>query len=845
MKIQWLLATRYLRGRMQRSILTTLAISFGVAILFGMNSLIPPMLEGFRHSMYTSAGQVDLTIASASNSTFDQSTLKVIRETEGISQATEYLAKIVSLPASLGGASSTLSGVTSVNLTGVDPAEVEKTHIYSMLDGRFLTDTDTNAAVVSQALAANLKLAVGDPLKLPAANGNTTLNVVGIMNITSPNAVNQVVVPLATAQKMLRLAQQINSIDIIFTADANKQTVQTALTQKFGDSFKFGSVETGTEFTAALSLGNSIMWFFGVAALIMAAFIIFNTFRTLVAERRRDLGMLRAIGAKRNTLVGMILIESLLQGIIGTAVGLILGGLLTVVLLRVMGSFIGGFIHITIGGPVFSLTTFTISVLLGIGFTVASAYLPARSTLNISPLEALRPSLGALENRRMKNRAWVGMVLIAAAVAGLFLKDVGLTTIALLLFFVGLVLVAPALVRPVAVIFSRLFGFLFPRENELARENLSRQPGRAAITASSMMIGLALTVAVVGMVTSAKYGFMDYLEKSLGSDYLFMPTSLVLGNGNLGADPALAQKVSQIDGISGVTSLRLASSQINGASLEIIGINPVTYPQVSGLEFIHGNPQQSYAALANSRSIIVNGIFSSSYNVKIGDQVTLKTSHGEQVYKVVAVGMDYLNAKLATGYISQKNLLADFNVDTDVLILVDQAKNASVPAVMKALQQQASEYPAFTLLNAQTFKKSQEQLFSMVMIGLYMMAIVLTVPGLIATANTMSINVIERTREIGMLRAVGATRSQVRRLILAESLLLSALGSVLGVAIGLFLSDFIIKAMVMKGFKLDFYFPTNGIIIAIVAGLIVGILASLAPAQKAAHSQIVEALRYE
>jgi putative ABC transport system permease protein len=845
MRIQWLLATRYLRGRLQRSVLTTLAISFGVAILFGMNGLIPPMMDAFRHSMYTSAGQVDLTVSSASNSTFDQSVLATIAKTADVSQVTGYLSKSVTLPASLGGSTNSLSGVSSVNLTGVDPNQAQNTHVYSMLSGRFLTSADTNAVVISEVLAANLKMKVGDSLTLPSASGTTSFVVVGITNVTSPTAVDQVITPLETSQKALGLENQINSVDILVSADANRDTVQSTLAQELGDSFKFGSAETGTEFTAALSIGSSIMWFFGIAALLMAGFIIFNTFRTLVAERRRDLGMLRAIGAKRSTLQGMVIIESLLQGLLGTVIGLILGWLLTIGLLRVMSSFIDNYMHVSIGKATFSTSTFIVSALLGIGFSVASAYFPARSTLNVTPLEALRLALGAAENRRMRTRAWVGLAMMVVASGCLFFNNIGLTSVALLLFLTGLVLIAPALVRPVAIFFSRVFGFLSPRESTLARENLCRQPGRAAITASAMMIGLAVAIAIVGMVTSARYGFMSYLDKSLGSDYLFMPTSLVLGNGNQGADPALAQKVSQINGVSAVTTLRLAYSQIGDASLEVIGIDPVTYPQVSGLEFTSGDPQQAYSALGSGRSIIVNGIFSSTYKIHNGDSVTLKTSNGDQVYQVVGVGMDYLNAKLATGYISQKNLQDDFNVSTDVLIEINQAKNADKSQVTASLQKLAADYPAFTLLNAGSFKQSQEQLFSMVLIGLYALAFILTVPGLIAMGNTLSINVIERTREIGMLRAVGATRPQIHRLILAESLMLSILGSFMGVAVGLLLSNFIIKAMVIKGFKLDFYFPTAGVVVAILLGLLVGVLASLAPARKAAHTEIVEALRYE
>jgi putative ABC transport system permease protein len=844
MRIQWLLASRYLRGRLQRSFLTTLAIALAVAVLFGMNSLIPPVMASFQHSMYTSAGVVDMTISSATNGTFDESALGTVQSTEGVQNASAFLTRNVLLPTSLGG-SSALGGTSSFNLTGMDPENAQSTHYYSMLQGRFLEKADKNTAVISQTLAANLGLAVGDQITVPAASGKESLEIVGILNLVSVDAMSTVYVPLATAQEILGLPGQVNSIDVILAPNTEKQAVSDALLQKLGNTFKVGEVETGTQMYTALQLANGIMWFFGFAAMLMSSFIIFNTFRTLVAERRRDLAMLRAIGANRRTLMGMITMESLLQGAIGTLAGLVLGELMAIGLLRAMSGLMKTYIRIDVGGPIFSPGILAASILLGIGFTVLSAYFPARSAMSVTPLEALRPSMGGAEKRRAVIRSWIGLGLIVLGVLALLPNNINLTSIGLLVFLVGLIMITPALVRPVAVIFSKLFGLIYPRENLLARENISRQPGRAAITASSMMIGLAITIAVLGMVTSIWSGFMGYLDKSLGSDYLFMPSSLVLGNGNMGADPSLAESIRNVEGVSGVTSLRLAESLINGKDLQIIGIDPTTYPQIAGLDFTSGNEQRIYSDLAASRSVIINGILSSTYNIHVGDAVTLKTTHGDEIYQVTGIGMDYLDAKIATAYISQANLKADFNVDTDVLILVNSKADADKTRVVNSLQTLAANYPAFTLLNAATFKKSQQDLFSTAVGSLYLLAILLAIPGLIAMINTMSINVIERTREIGMLRAVGATRKQVRHMILIESLLLSTLGTLTGIAVGLFFSDFIIKVLNATAFSLDFYFPTTGIIVAVVIGILFGVLASIAPAQRAASTQIVESLRYE
>ena len=401
------------------------------------------------------------------------------------------------------------------------------------------------------------------------------------------------------------------------------------------------------------------------------------------------------------------------------------------------------------------------------------------------------------------------------------------------------------MVKPVADIFGKLISRIYPREGRLAQGNLTRQPGRAAITASSMMIGLAICIALFAMITSVEHSFIGYLDKSLGTDYLLMPPSLVLGGGNLGANQELINRIKAIDGIEAATSLRLAASENNDAALQIIGIDPMVYPQIAGLEFSKGMPESAFQALADGRAMIVNGVFATSNGVNPGDQLTLKTPQGERSYTVVGVGFDYLNAKIATGYISQVNLAEDFNANTDMLLLVNRKSTADEPQVTAALKKIVKDFPAFSLINSSQFKAEQTAMFTSLMRVFYLLILVLAVPGLIAMANTMSINVIERTREIGMLRAVGTTRRQVRNMVFAESVLLSALGTSMGILVGLFLSFLLLKAISYIGFTTQFFFPTYGIVLSIVVGFAFGILAALVPARQAARTVIVEALQYE
>ena len=845
MRGQFLLALRYLTRRKQRLVLTTLAIIFGVAVLFGMNAMLPGVMTAFRHTMVTAAGKVDLSVSSLSNNPFDQSALEQLKDIPGISVSTGILQRNVLLPASLGGTANPLTGSAAIVLNGIDVESATRVRKYQVDSGRFLETSDEKGVVLGYSLAKRMGLEPGDGLTLPSSQGSVDLTVVGILSQFTSSTVDEAYVTLPTAQQILLLPGRITNIDLLLDSGADKALVSRAILAKLGSDFKMGAVEVGNELEDMLALGQNVMWLFGIMALITAGFIIFNTFRTIVAERRRDLGMLRAVGASKKTVMGIILTESFLQGVIGTALGLVLGYLLALGLLKSLAPMVQSYMRITLGMPVITPTNLVASILLGIGFTVGSAYLPARSAMRVTPLEALRPETLAVEHKQRTRRALIGLVLVLVSIPALLLGELKLASLAMLAFLVGLVMLLPVVVKPVADTFGRLVSLIYAREGSLARGNLKRQPGRAAITASAMMMGLAVTIAMIGMVTSVFDGFLKYLDKSLGSDYLMMPSSLVLGGGNLGSDPKFAASIAAVDGIRGVTSLRLAASQADGASLQVIGIDPQEYPLIAGLEFSKGDETSAYQALADERAIVVNGIFSSANSVKVGDVLNLQTAEGVKAYRVAGIAMDYLNAKLATGYISQANMETDFHVTSDVLIMADREPGADTAQVDADLKDVAAQFPAFTLIDSAGFKAEQENVFNSAKSMMYALVLMLAIPGLIAMANTLGINVIERKREIGTLRAVGSTRRQVKRMFFAESLLLSALGTLVGILVGLFLSYYMLKALILSGFKLNFFFPGLGILVAIVVGLAFGILAAMIPARQAANTVIVEALRYE
>ncbi len=847
MSVAWKLAWRYLSGHKLRTTLTTLSIVLGVMIIFGLNSMIPAMERIVARQMMAAVSEVELSVRSVSGSPFDSQSLAVVQSAKGVQSATGILSQLVAIPEGLvRPAVDEYQVVKTVIVIGVDPDTVTAVRAFSISSGRFLESGDTTAVVLPVSLSQKLDLQPGDVWTLPSANGTVDLTVVGIFKPSMPAlGTEEIYVPLAQVQSMLNLPDQISVVEAVLDANADKAAVNSAIQSELGSTFTLIAPDGDSEFSSAVQVGQAAFLLFGILSLAMGGFVIFNTFRTVVAERRRDIGLLRAVGASRRTIVLAILTETLLQGLMGSALGLLLGYLFALVLMMIVAPLAQKFLYMDMGAPIITLGNFLVALGLGLGITVLAGLIPALSASKTPPIEALRLESVGQVARKVRTRAIIGFVMIALAVIALITGSFNLAALGAVLFLAGVILAAPVLVRPLAETFGRLLNIFFAREGHLAQRNLARQPERAAVTALAMLIGLSIVVALAGVLSSTFGGFLSYLDRSLGADYLVMPTSLMLGGGNMGAAPGLAAELSQVEGVAGVTTLRLAYGKVDGTDLQVIGIDPQTYPVIAGLEFSRGEPAEAYAALDQERAIIVNGIFAATTGVQIDDLVTIMTPSGEQQYRIVGVGLDYLNAKLTTGYISQANLERDFLTTTDVLLMANAVDGADKSTVGARLTNLISAYPAFTLLESDTFYQAQVNIFKAALAMMYVMMAAMALPALIAMMNTLAINVIQRTREIGVLRAVGSTRKQIRRMILAESLLLALFGTGLGILAGVWLSYVLVGAMNFSGFVMQFNFPWGGVLAGLAVGLIFGVLAATLPARQAARLDIIHALRFE
>jgi len=851
MNLQVTLAARYMDGRRLRTVLTTLAVVFGVLLIFGVNTVLPAISQAFRANLLAVAGQVDLTMTHKVGAGFSTEVLDRLRALEGIFAVSGSLNRVVNLPVDYFDRNpDQRDQVTALSLVGIDPNAAQTLRAYPVVTGRFFQEGDTNAAIISRTLAEALDLRVGDRLALPTTQGQAELSVVGILPARTLPGNEEVLVTLNEAQRLFNQPDRINALDLNFdTLDEQQRAeIQNAVEAAVGPDFHFGGLSSGSELLTNLQIGQAMMNVLGALGLFMGGFIIFNTFRTIVTERSRDLAMLRSLGADRRMITGLILTESVLQGLVGTAVGLVLGYGFGAGVLGLLGRTFEQYVHVRVGAPVVSPTLLVAAVVVGVGLTVVAGLLPALKAGRVSPIEALRPPVAEVRSARAEGAAFIiGAVLIGLALASLLSRNLGLLALGGILFLIGLVLAGPVLVRPIANAFGALLSRLTQQEGivQLAEGNLTRQPTRAAVTASATMIGLAVIVMAGGLLSSVSGGFLDALERSLGSDYLFIPPAIgVLGN-NVGAAPALADELRALPSIGPVSTLRVATSLAGELPLTVLGIDPENYPKVSGLMFLQGDPETAYGSLAAGRSVIANGPLAAFAGLSPGDEIRLLTAGGEQSYRVVAVANDYLNAKISTAYISQDAMATDFHITEDVMLQANLKPGVNREEADAEIEGLAAQYPQFRLIAGQEYYKENKQIFDAAFLGLYVVLVFLAVPSLVAMLNTLAIGVIERTREIGMVRAVGATRKQIRRMVVLEALILASLGTAFGLLSGLYLARLAVDGLAAAGYPVRSSFPWIGAVLAVAIGLLFGALAAVIPARQAARLDIVAALRYE
>lgn len=695
-------------------------------------------------------------------------------------------------------------------------------------------------------------LKIGDELRTIAVTGDIRARISGIatFKVTNPGAAIVYLDTATAQQKLLGSPDVFTQISITAEPGVSHTQLKQSVTAALDGSAAY-KVQTQKEAAESNqdSMGDfldvmkyAMLGFAGIAFLV-GIFLIVNTFSMLVAQRTREIGLMRAIGSSRKQVNRSVLLEAVLLGIVGSILGVAAGVGLAVGLMKLMGA-VG--MELSTGDLTVAWTTPVIGLALGIVVTVLAAYMPARRAGKVSPMAALRDAGTPADAKSGRIRAGIGLVLTGAGAAALWAttqadkaSDGSLFLgLGVVLTLIGFIVIGPLLagvvVRALSVVVLRFFGPV----GRLAERNALRNPRRTGATGAALMIGLALVacLSVVGssMVASAT----DELDKSVGADFIVQSST-----GQL-IVPNAAKALETAPGIEHVTNYKVLGAKLtnpDGSTVDedVTAADP-TYPQDLRRETVAGDLTAAYGENAMS----VGDDYATAHGIKVGDTMTVAFKAGDTAkLKVAAITSDdtsvdqgamYLNTKTAEKYVPADKMPKN-------VIMFAKAQDGKEKEAYAAVKSSLDAYPQYKVQNQADFKQDLKdqigQLLNIVY-GLLALAIIVAVLGVV---NTLALSVVERTREIGLMRAIGLSRRQLRRMIRLESVVIALFGALLGLGLGMGWGTSAQKLLALEGLGvLEIPWPT--IITVFVASAFVGLFAALVPAFRAGRMNVLNAI---
>jgi putative ABC transport system permease protein len=589
------------------------------------------------------------------------------------------------------------------------------------------------------------------------------------------------------------------------------------------------AAENQDQIQQTLSLLTTFLLVFAAVSLVVGTFLILNTFSIVVAQRTRELALFRALGASRRQVTRSVLSEALIIGLIGSTVGLLLGFALALGL-KALFAAIG--LDLTQGGLVFQWRTAAAAYAVGVLVTLLAAYLPARRAAKVPPIAAMRDDVSIPESS-MRHRlisgaavTLVGATLMASALffdTGLALLGAGVLAV-----FIGVALLSPAISQPIVTAVAGLYPRLFGTVGTLARENARRNPRRTAATASALMIGLALvtTIAIVGQ--STKSSVDELLSTDLRADYIV--TSAIQAP----FSAAVATEISAVAGVQDAVPFRSAVATVNGQQQSVAAFDPLRFSRVVTLSVQAGD------LATPDNGVLVTGARANSEGWKLGDTIPIGFPAGPILMRITAI----LGPSRALGsdvVVTPGALAAGGIAAVTSVIYITRTPGADTATVSAAIQQVLSDLPTVILQDQAAYaaaaRASIDQLLAIVY-ALLGLAVIIAVLGIV---NTLALSVIERTREVGLLRAVGMSRRQLRSMIRLESVAISVLGAILGIGLGLIFGISLQRAMSGQGVPV-LSIPAGQLGAFVAVAALVGVLAAVFPARRAARMDVLRAI---
>ena len=843
------LSLRNLRARLQRTLLTAVGIVLGVGIVFGVLTLSETMSGTFQQLFSRAYGSADLIVTAAGGSGgFDEKTVEKIRTFDGVESAAPRYATSASLILDRE-TKAGLPEVQSMRLFGVEPESAELATGFELTDGRF--PRSKQELTLDGAAAEGAGLRIGEEVTLGTPGGPKEAEVVGLLRIPggSFGGLAFGMVPLSFVQEAFDKPDQVSGISVEAAEGAPVGELRGRLDRNLGEGLQAERSETRTQqVTGQLQGFRLALLFFAGTALFVGAFLVFNALSMTVLERTRELGMLRALGSTRAMIARSVVLEAALLGVFGSVLGVLFGY-----------GMARGLVYLFGKAFLFEITTLILSpfalvsaIAVGIAVTVIAALLPALRAGRVSPVEAMRSRAGGGGRRRASRLAPVlGLALVGVGVPWIYYLAKNLSAnldglvyasgiAGVVATFLGVSLLIPVLVRPLASLFSPALRLLFGVEGRMAAANATRNRGRTALTASALMVGISLVVAFAALGGSLLGSIRSYLDDSLGSDYVVQPTQQ---NSGAGFNASLPEKIGGVEGVERTTTI-VSSFRRDGEKVDIVFGVDGNYPEIFRTEFAPGTPPDAFERLDEGGALIGKQL-AESRELRVGESIELAGPKGKKKYPIEGVLENDLVGGGSGVYLSKRALASDFNETESEFLAVKARSGSDRGELSDGIGEVLRDYPQFTLYSNAEWKARIEEDFNRQYVFFYAIMGVSVAVSAFGVVNTLSMSVFERTREIGILRAIGTTRLQIGRLIIDEGIVISLIGCLVGVVLGSLLGYLFVQGSGAGGFEIEFYYPKLPALAALFSGLFIGIFAGLLPARSAAKKAIVEAVGYE
>jgi putative ABC transport system permease protein len=839
----WRVTIKGLLAHKLRLVLTGLAIVLGVTFIAGTFVLTDTLHNTFNSLFGNIYQHVDFQVrgvaqfgsgGTATRNPVPESLLAKVQAVPGVEAANGSVTGYAQYILPDGKAVAT-GGAPTIGVEFDPNPQISALHI---TQGR--APTGPNEVAMDLGTAQKHHFAVGQKVRILLRGPTRTFTISGLMRFGTANnllGATLAAFDVPTAQALLGHVGQFDNINIITTPGADQASVQRSIARVLphGVEVVTGQTVINEQSSAvgqALGIFDTALLVFGFIALFVGGFTILNTFSITVGQRTRELALLRIVGASRRQVFRSVLGEAVIVGLAASLIGLGLGVLAALGLEKLLSAF--GF-TLPSGSLVFQARTVVVCLIVGVGVTLVAAISPARRAVRIAPVAAVSEQQTEQEvpmRRRFTQGGVITAIGIVLLAVGLSKPAIQLVGLGAVLVFVGVAMLAPAVARPMASVIGHPLAGLLGISGRLGRENSMRSPRRTAQTAAALMVGLALVSAIAVFGASLSSSATSSVDNAISADLIITPASST-GNGQFGNTVPIV--AGAVPGVTATSTVYGGQFEFRHSLVSLLAVGTKHLKETVILNMTAGTSQ----ALA-AGDLLLDTTTANNDHLSVGDTVPVRFALTGR--STMRIGGIYQPNALAGKYlVGDGFFLAHYQNPLPGAVLL---KTNGSSGVQSAVEHSLTAYPNVQVQSRAQFETSQKNMINKLLGLVYALLALAVIVALIGIVNTLMLSVFERTHEIGLLRAVGMKRRQIRAMIRSESVILAVFGAVIGIIVGTGLGIALVSSLRSQGFT-STVVPTQNLVIFLILAALLGLLAASWPARRAARLDVLAAIAAE